>query len=261
MIQPISKHSIKSGLCPNIFKYKNVGSTNSIAKILIKEEISNGIAIVAETQTSGKGQYGNFWESPRGGLWATLALKPVLEISNLSAIPILSAIAIGNVLASYNLKPLLKWPNDILIANNYKKVAGILVEGKITQFTLNYVLIGIGMNVNNTLDQFSVSLRQKVTTIFEETKQKIEILKLLEKIILEIEHYIVALKQDGKSRILSKWKKMDNILGKQVQIKTSKKIFTGEAINLTKYGEIVIKTKDNKLHTFSSGILSILHNN
>ncbi|MHA1214926.1 MAG: biotin--[acetyl-CoA-carboxylase] ligase [Candidatus Hodarchaeales archaeon] len=260
MIKPITKYSINSKLCPTIFKYKDVGSTNSIAKILIKEENFNSIAIVAETQTSGKGQYGNFWESPRGGLWTTLALKPALEISHLSAIPILSAVAIGNVLASYNLKPLLKWPNDILVADNHKKIAGILVEGKITQFALNYILIGIGINVNNTLDQFSVPLREKVTTIFEETKQKNDIFELLEKIIFEIEGCIKTLKQSGKKSILNEWKKMDNILGMQVKVETSEKTFVGKAIDLTKYGELIINTEDNKLHTFSSGILSLIKN-
>ncbi|UCE13051.1 MAG: biotin--[acetyl-CoA-carboxylase] ligase [Candidatus Heimdallarchaeota archaeon] len=175
MPSSIKEIQTTSKLCPKVYRYTELGSTNNIARQIIENEDQIGFAIVAETQTAGQGQGGRFWESPRGGLWISLAIKPSIELPYLGMIPILSAVGIANALETFDIEVMLKWPNDILIPRNLRKVGGILAEGKVTQLSLDYLIIGVGINVNNTIEQFSLPLQEEITTLFEEFQKKINL--------------------------------------------------------------------------------------
>jgi len=133
---------------------KTVDSTNTYALNIIKDikkipdlTDRNGAVVISETQTGGRGRLGRKWFSPPGGIWMTIILQPDLKMQDLSKMTLLSASAISETLVNnYKISVNIKWPNDIYC--NGKKLCGILVESeKVNSFT--YVLIGIGINVNN----------------------------------------------------------------------------------------------------------------
>ncbi len=133
---------------------KTVDSTNTYALNIIKgiKKIPyltdcNGAVVISETQTGGRGRFCRIWFSPTGGIWMTIILQPDLKIQDLSKMTLLSASAISETLVNnYKISVKIKWPNDIYCIG--KKLCGILAESeKVNSFT--YLLIGIGINVNN----------------------------------------------------------------------------------------------------------------
>ena len=125
-------------------------STFDIAKEKIKEKASHGTLIIAETQTGGKGRQARKWLSPQGGIWMSIILKPRLDLSLLSSITLLCAVAVSKTIEEMfpQLNPEIKWPNDIYI--NSKKVSGMLTETIVQKGSAEYSIVGIGINANNT---------------------------------------------------------------------------------------------------------------
>lgn len=133
---------------------KTVDSTNTYTLKIIKgiKKIPhltdyNGAVVISETQTGGRGRLDRKWFSPPGGIWMTILLQPDLKIQDLSKMTLLSASAIAETLIkNYKISLNIKWPNDIYY--NGKKLCGILSESEIVNSN-TYLLIGIGINVNN----------------------------------------------------------------------------------------------------------------
>jgi BirA family biotin operon repressor/biotin-[acetyl-CoA-carboxylase] ligase len=252
MAKLVSEKRIDSKLCPKILNFNDVGSTNDLARKYIEEKNDIGFAITAEIQTAGQGQGGTFWESPRGGLWTSIAIKPTIELQSIGLIPLLSAISLVKALEKFNIESTLKWPNDIL-SSNFKKLGGILVETKVSQFSLNYIIIGIGLNTNNKIAKYSKYLRTKISTIFEEYKRKINLETLLVEIIQQIEYWIKQIESHGAQIIVETWKNMNNILGMEVVVQSLDTEYKGKAVDISPHGYLILETSHGKRISLSSG--------
>lgn len=253
----LKKTLINSELCPNIYNYSEVSSTNDVAERLIVEKNKIGFAVVAERQSAGKGQGKRNWESPQGGLWASIVIRPQIELSQLGIIPILSAVGIAEALEAFGVKVLLKWPNDILKAHNLKKLGGILIEAKVTQFSLKYLIIGIGLNINSKLNQYSKELQNQITTVYEEYDKELDIVKLLHEIIYQIEVLFESLRHNGTQSILEKWRKKDNIIGMSVIVQTPEGEYQGKVADISQYGQLVLENSKSNLIKIPSGTVLI----
>ncbi|MHA2293821.1 MAG: biotin--[acetyl-CoA-carboxylase] ligase, partial [Candidatus Hodarchaeales archaeon] len=216
--------------------------------------------IVTKTQTRGRGQRGRTWESPNGGLWTSLAIRPQNELKHLAIVPILSAVGIAKALESFDIRIMLKWPNDLIFKDNLRKIGGILVEGSITQFSIDYLIIGIGINVNTVLNQYSLSLRSKITTILEEYQVEINLLVLLKRIIFQIEECFSVLKNQGISSLLREWKKRDSLLGKKVIIKDSRRDYRGTVAGISPNGQLILNTSKSGEFKISTGTVILINN-
>ncbi len=252
---------VNHDLCNTIYIYSDVGSTNDIARKFIEEDKKINFCILAKTQTAGQGSSGRFWESPSGGLWSSLAIQPQINLHHLGIVPILSSIGIAKALDTFNVKTMLKWPNDLLIQHNLKKIGGILVEGKVTQFSLHYLIIGFGININNTINQYSPALRNKVTSTLEETNMEIDLITLLKKIILNIERRFDILQSKGVTSIIDEWKNHSNILGMDVIITNKDGVFRGKAREISSFGQLILKNSTEEQITISTGTVSFIENN
>ena len=259
MANLLKKSKISSNLCPLIYHYSNVGSTNHEAKFLITEKNKMGFAVVADVQTAGYGQKERVWESPKGGLWCSIAINPKIPPKILGTVPILGALSVAKILESYEIEAKLKWPNDILF--NMKKIGGIIVEGNVTGTkTIEYLVIGIGLNINNTLDQYSPSLRRSIISSLEILGYKINLNELLLAILTELELGFRKISDLGSDEILSEWKSRDILIGKQTSILSNNVMYRGLVKDITIYGQLVLKKKDGTVIKFSSGEVSIINN-
>jgi BirA family biotin operon repressor/biotin-[acetyl-CoA-carboxylase] ligase len=252
---------LNSKLCHTIYRYSDVGSTNNLARKFIEEDKKYGFCILAKTQTAGQGSSGRFWESPSGGLWSSLAIQPQINLHQLGIVPILSSIGIAKALETFNIETMLKWPNDLLIQRNWKKIGGILVEGKTTQFNLHYLIIGFGININNSIDQYSAELRNKITSTLEETNMELDLIKLLKKIIFHIEKRFDIIKSKGVMPIIDEWKNHPNILGMDIVVTNRDGVFRGKAIDISSFGQLILKSYNDEKITISTGTVSFLENN
>lgn len=149
--------------------YQRLGSTNAEAwELLENDRASHGMIIITDNQLQGKGRNGNIWSmSPSKGLAMSLILTEPLTIKNAELIPIAAGVAAAMTLENRGLTPELKWPNDIMISG--KKCGGILCESKISDKKVYPMVIGIGININETENDFPEMILEASTSLFLES--------------------------------------------------------------------------------------------
>lgn len=234
----------KISLFKKIYLFPVTTSTMNVARTY--GDKGENAVFLAERQTEGRGRLGRTWESPKGGLWLTLLLcNPPLDLKEAFLLTYLSAVATARAIKeTFNLPAKVKWPNDVLLYG--KKVAGILLEIKAEVDSLEYALIGIGINVNNPVSEKKFLL--PAISIREILDKEVERLPLLEKLLLNFE---ILLSKKGE--ILELWKGLSETLGKEVKVITSSGTFIGLALDLDEEGRLLLKTPEGEIMRLSSG--------
>lgn len=177
-----------------LYKLNATSSTNSYLKnLVLNTELNNYSIVVTEHQTSGKGQLQNKWHSERSKnlLFSVLYKNKDLKISNQAFLNFAVSLAIYDVLIPYlpNLK--IKWPNDIL--SRHKKVCGILIENSVKNGSINYSIIGIGLNVNQTDFPLDLPMATSLKTILGKSFNRS---KLLDKLILSLKKQLKRVEEN-----------------------------------------------------------------
>lgn len=154
--------------------YQIIDSTNKEAKSIINNnEATHGMMIITDNQKNGKGRLNNEWfMGPGKGLAMSIIYLKTLSIKKATLIPLASGLAIAKTLENRGFKPKLKWPNDIILNN--KKVGGILCESEIKKNIINSFIIGVGLNVNEAVNDFPKELQYKATSLFIETNNSFQ---------------------------------------------------------------------------------------
>ena len=162
-------------------------STNDLAWEALERGTPEGLVVFAERQTAGRGQYGRRWESaPYRGLWLSILLQPALTLAESPRLTSLLAEVVAETITEQTgCAATIKPPNDIYIAG--RKVAGILVEGR-TENSGRYVAVaGIGINVNQTVDDFPKELRGTATSLAMVTGRSIDRTELAIRLLRNLE--------------------------------------------------------------------------
>lgn len=230
-------------------------STNTQAKSLGEGDAPNGTLVVAGKQESGRGRRGRSFESPAGtGIFMTLLLRPEIEPQNASMLTLVSALAVAKGIEHMvDLPVQIKWPNDIVI--NGKKVCGILTEMSAQMDYVNYIVIGIGINVGN--EEFPEEIKDMATSIYLESGKHVNRAMLIEKIWEEFEDYyeLYEKTQDLSSLV----KEYDSYLvnrGQKVRVLDSKEPYEGKAMGITDRGELIVDTWEAR-RLVSAGEVSV----
>ena len=230
-------------------------STNTQAKSLGEGDAPNGTLVVAGKQESGRGRRGRSFESPAGtGIFMPLLLRPEIAQQNASMLTLVSALAVAKGIEHMvDLPVQIKWPNDIVI--NGKKVCGILTEMSAQMDYVNYIVIGIGINVGN--EEFPEEIKDVATSIYLESGKHVNRAMLIEKIWEEFEDYyeLYEKTQDLSSLV----KEYDSYLvnrGQKVRVLDSKEPYEGKAMGITDRGELIVDTWEAR-RLVSAGEVSV----
>ncbi len=170
-----------------LIHYKEIDSTNDEARRLIERGEGEGSVVVAASQTKGKGKPGSGWFSPAGSIYLSAIVKPFKNPAELGPITLLGARAVvGAIKESAGIDARIKLPNDVLIGE--KKACGILVERVVS----GHIIIGIGMNINNSKDSFPGDLRDKATSLLIETGRQHDVREFARVLIAELDREYLA---------------------------------------------------------------------
>jgi BirA family transcriptional regulator, biotin operon repressor / biotin---[acetyl-CoA-carboxylase] ligase len=144
---------------------EQTGSTNDAILQIAHENSKEGLVVFAEHQTAGRGQRGNRWESPAGkGLWFSILLRPKIALLNSPQLTAWAAEAISDAIRNeFSLTPTVKFPNDVQIDG--RKVAGVLVEMRAQEKAAHFAIAGIGVNVNQSREDFPEALQNTATSL------------------------------------------------------------------------------------------------
>lgn len=236
--------------------YDSIDSTNKEAKKLATLE-DEGTVIISEEQTEGKGRLGRGWISPKGkGIWMSIILKPNVEPVKVGAITLLGAAAVYNGLKNMNVDSLIKWPNDILIDD--KKICGILTEMNAELNRINYLIMGIGINVNLDEDDIPPELKDRANSIKIYKNKEIDRKSLLANILNEFEKLYIPFAANGDVSIAIRICRENSAsIDKEVKIIEGNKERLGRALDINNNGELIVEFEDGKVQSIYAGEVSI----
>lgn len=247
MLQGILKTSLIGN---DIRYYSELESTNNTAREIAKG-VPEGTVIIAETQKNGRGRMGTKWQSAPGGIWLSLVLHPSIPLENLSKITLVAGIAVTNALRGIGVDARIKWPNDVLV--NGKKICGILTEVSAEIGKVDYVVLGIGVNVNVKLSGLKDEIRRNSTSIANETGKPIDRTSFLAFLLYELEQQYIRFKTRQFAEIVDEWINLSDTIGRNVKLMTPTMLIEGKAVGITEKGALVVLDKNNKKHEIIAG--------
>lgn len=233
--------------------FQSVESTNHLAKEKAPD-LKEGTVLLAEEQTLGRGRMGREWISPRGkGIWMTLVLKPQIEPSKVASITQIGAAAVYSGLEKMGIRTKIKWPNDILL--NKKKVGGLLTEMSGDLNGVDYVIMGIGLNVNLDKEDFPDTLKHKATSIRIEKGRKIDRKKTIASILNEFEKHYVDFNEDKDLRgVIDILRENSILLGNEIRLIDGSKEKKGIALDINQDGSLLLEFKEGRKSIYSGEV-------
>ncbi len=240
-----------------VIHFDQVAST--INQIMLKAEKSDeGLVVVAEKQSKGRGRFGRQWFSPRGGIWSSILVKPNRPTAEAARLNIIASLAIAEAIEKITgLDIQIKWPNDVTVDGI--KVAGVLTEMVGELDRINFAVVSFGIDVNNKIPSelakgekpLAISLKEVLGTEVDRVALFCLILKLFE-------DYYIQWQESDFTPILRAWEKRCLTLGKKIKIKGVSKVLEGKAAGIDENGQLILKTDDDKKHVLSAGEVTIL---
>lgn len=245
----ISSHLNTKFIGKRIYYFDNIRSTMDIAADLALKNAPEGTIVVAESQTKGRGRMGREWSSPKyKGIYLSLILRPKVSLSGASIFTLLTAVSICEAIKDYSgISVDIKWPNDLLVQN--KKLGGILTELNAEMDQVRFVIIGLGLNVNNEkkdLPAGAASLKEAAG----DPLSRVELLKL---VLRAIENNYQAIQSRGTDLIIKKWRRHNITLGRRVKVSYHRHHIEGEAVDIDNDGALLLRKDSGITQRVTSG--------
>lgn len=240
-----------------IIFYEVTTSTNDIVMEIGHKE-AEGTVVIADAQTHGRGRFGRDWISPpRVNLYFTVLLKPPLSPKEASIITLMAGVAVVLAIREYTgLDTVIKWPNDILIRD--KKVGGILTEMKSDMERVEFIALGVGVNVNMALSMLPRDIKALATSLKEEKGEYINRVELLGVILAKLEHWYKNLLDGRRKALFDEWLHLDSTVGKEVSVKTQDRVISGIAEGISDEGGLIIRLPSGSFEKVCAGEVTIV---
>lgn len=207
--------------------------------------------MVTDVQTRGRGRTGKKWQSPRGGLWFSVIVRPDIPLGKLGLLQFLCSNAVRQSLErETGVGVQVKWPNDLILDSG--KLGGILVESKNVGEQVSYVIIGVGLNVNLKEKQLPV----EATSVYLRTGKKHDLGELLAVIV-------DGMKSESRrplspARIMGEWWRNCIHRSRRVRVETPGRAVTGLNVGVDPEGLLLVETDKGTVEKFSEGTLRVL---
>jgi BirA family biotin operon repressor/biotin-[acetyl-CoA-carboxylase] ligase len=244
-----------------IIFFESIASTNAAAfEIGAQRARPEGIVVVADSQTQGKGRLGRQWISPAGvNLYFTVLFSPPLSPDEASIITLAAPVSVAAAVRKHTgLHAEIKWPNDILIKG--KKAGGILIEMKF-KGNKQLLAVGIGLNVNMTVDALPPEIRYLSTSLSKEKGEPVDRSALLKETLAELEQSYKILLHRNKRALIKAWLGLNCTIGKKVSVRGPDSIISGTADSINDRGELLVRLPSGKIETVRAGDVTILKDN
>lgn len=247
----LQEASVKSQLQTNIFGKKLIfkqqtTSTQTLAHEYAKTGYPHGTVVIAKNQTKARGRSNRSWHSLENkSLSMSIILRPDLEPNYAPQLTLFSATVIADVIKKMtNIRPQIKWPNDLLI--NGQKLAGILTEMHAKQRKIDYIIVGIGMNINFLKKDLPKETNYPTTSLRIETKKFWDLNKLACQLLKHYEEAYRLYEIKGFEPFHQRWEKYAFKLGEKLLINDFKKKWFGKLHGISEDGALIVKDKYNR---------------
>ncbi|HIJ81469.1 MAG TPA: biotin--[acetyl-CoA-carboxylase] ligase [Desulfuromonadales bacterium] len=234
-------------------------STNADAFRRAEEGAAEGTVVVADSQSGGKGRRGRVWSSPAAvNLYCSVVLRPQIMPQQAPQLTFLSAVAVARAIEQLSAcTPQIKWPNDVLISG--KKVAGLLNEMSAETDGINFVILGIGVNLNMTTDQFPADLHHPATSLLIESGSQVERGKFAACLLTELDRLYSEFLKLGFAPVREEWRRRCNASGRKVVVSDAgMEGLSGMFAGIDEDGALLLKTDAGVIERIAGGDVRVL---
>jgi len=242
----------------DIHYFRQTDSTHLRGRELAAGGAPEGTLVIAEEQTHGRGRLQRSWFSPpQQGIYVSLILRPAIPPTEAPRITLLTAVAVADALLA--LTPMaarIKWPNDILVHG--KKIAGILTEISTGMDAIDYMIIGLGLNVNIPAGDFPEEIRSQSTSVLAETGVSMMRSPLLGKYLEYFEHHYDIFQRQGFDPVMRRWKELSEMLDCRVRVDTIGRQHVGKVAGFDQNGFLMLQNDQGETIRVFSGDITLL---
>ncbi len=239
----------------SIYSFEDVGSTNEVAHELAINGAPEGTVVISDSQTRGKGRLERKWISPSGkNIYISTIFRPKIEARDAPFLTLVSSIALAETIRNEGTDAFIKWPNDVLIDD--RKVAGVLTEMTARGGRVDFIIVGIGVNINMTdqdMDEEMGKVAEIATSLRIVTGREIDRVNMIVNLIEEIEHWYNRYLENGKPPIVKEWMERWGAINRRVLVKFNGKEIVGVAIGIEENGYLMIKKDDGNVERILTG--------
>ena len=235
---------------------ETIDSTNLYARRLGEDGAAEGVLVVADEQTAGKGRSGRHWTTPPGSAIAmSVLLRPRIAPERISMVTLVMGLAVAKAVRElYGLDALIKWPNDVVV--NGKKICGILTEMSAELMAVNYIVIGVGINSN--MKEFPEEIRTTATSVALELGQDISRSQLIAEVMKHFETlYRCFLETSDLSRIMSDYNAILVNTGRRVRVLEPGNEYSAQALGTDRLGRLLVRTDEGTVREVYAGEVSV----
>jgi BirA family biotin operon repressor/biotin-[acetyl-CoA-carboxylase] ligase len=259
---PLSLEAVRTGLSTvhlghAVLHFPSIDSTNDVARAQARAGMAEGLLVLAEEQTAGRGRYDRRWEAPYGSaLLVSLLLRPTfLPPERAFLLTAMAALSIAEAVdRQTGLATALKWPNDVLVAG--RKVCGILVELEGTVSGLEWAVVGWGLNVNVDFSA-DAALSQTATSLAEVAGRPLPRQPLLRACLERLETYYEALRAGWWEDVWNGWRARLLTLGREVEVTAPEGTFSGRALDVAVDGALLVQREDGQVERVLAGDVTV----
>ena len=233
------------------------GSTNLEAFRLAEAGAVEGTVVLADRQSAGKGRLGRQWISPGGvNLYLSVVLRPHLPPYEAPQLTFLSAVAVARAIEqTCGLIPVIKWPNDVLL--NGRKVAGLLNEMSAETDQVGFVVLGIGVNINMSVDQFPDDLRSPATSLSIASGETVSRVLFAVRLLTALDQEYARFLDEGFGPVREEWARRCNAYGRQVSVVVGGVELKGPFAGIDHDGALLLQLPDGRLERVMSGDVTV----
>jgi len=236
-----------------------LASTNDTASQLGREGAPDRTAVFADRQLRGKGRRKRVWQSPPArNLYLSLLLRPPLAAAELSSFPLAAGVAVAQTFLPYAGKDAvrLKWPNDVLLRG--RKAAGILAEVRTKKRAVDFLVVGIGVNVNMGREDFDPAIRDSATSLREETGRSLSRLEVAADLLRAFEGCYTRFLREGFRSLREEWLHSTDMVGQRVRVSLGADVCGGVVRTVGWDGALVLWNERGELQRMTIGDATIL---
>lgn len=232
-----------------VLLFQETASTNDLVWREAQNGSEEGLVIIAEEQTAGRGRQGRQWQSSgKSGLYASLLLRPLWPLSQITRLTIVSSLAVAEAVETLcGKKVQIKWPNDVFMGG--KKLGGILTEVQADPEAIRFAIVGIGLNVTQECRNFTPALSEIATSLKNETGQDYRRADLL----VEILSTLQKLYRQPFSKVSQAWSERCFSLGQTISVQTPAGRQTGQAVGLDENGALLLRKEGGRVIAITAG--------
>jgi len=240
-----------------IYIYREISSTNSVAHTMASDGAPEGTMVMSMFQTAGMGRMKRQWVCPAGkGIMMSMILRPKIGVQLVPQLTLLCGVVVAETIREVTgCAAGIKWPNDIVIKG--RKVSGILSQSSLFRGAPEFVIIGIGINVNQNDDQLPPECKETSTSLRIELGKRVSRFTVLEQFITIWEKHFQGFLKEGYPYIRTNWIKNNVTLGRYITINNSNNPNVGVAVDISERGGLLVSLSDGLPEEFLAEDLSL----